>query len=453
MGSQGRDMPFTRPYPPRIAVILGLAVACGLAVVLCVGLSIRLGQNLPVVDVGYDYVVALVVAVVLGALILLWPLQPLERKVCLSLWLLKMFMTLVVMLWYESHYEILDSFGYFRDSLQPSRDFTVLNLAVGTEIMSRFFSRLWLVMPESYHAAKVVCAYFGLAAFVMFGRAFELMTSRPRVHFLIVLGIFPSMLFWSSIAGKDPLILFGIAGATYAVASWYHEGGRWLHPVLFIVAALLTALVRPWIGAMLVLSFLFAAVVHFVRRNFGAWGIWLLALAGMGCAILALMALSSQMGALLLALEATTNAFAGGGSAVNAPLVFSSWKDVLVFLPVGVFTALFRPLPGEVANAFGLLAGLENVLLLALTAGVAWWVCTGRSGRAWQGRPVILWLLLMVAMWAGLYAFLSYQNLGTGVRFKAQVLPLLFLLFATASIRPGASGGERGSAGIRGAMQ
>jgi hypothetical protein len=453
MVSRGKEMPVLRPYSTRIAVIFGLAMACGFAVVLCVGLSIRLGQNLPVVDVSYDYVVALVVAVILGALILLWPLQPLERKVCLSLWLLKMFMTLVVMLWYESHYEILDSFGYFRDSLQPSRDFTVLNLAVGTEIMSRFFSRLWLVMPESYHAAKVVCAYFGLAAFVMFGRAFELITSRPRVHFLLVIGVFPSMLFWSSIAGKDPLILFGIAGATYAVASWYQEGGRWPHLVMFILASLATSLIRPWIGAMLVTSFLFATVAQFVWRQFGVWGAALIALAGSACAALVLVALSSQMGGLLLALEATSNAFAGGGSGVNAPLTFGSWKDVLVFLPLGVFTALFRPLPGEVGNAFGLLAGLENVLLIMLTVGTAWWVFTGRSGRAWRGRPVVLWILLTVAMWAGLYAFLSYQNLGTGVRFKAQILPLLFLLYAAASIGPRVSADTRDFPRLRGAAQ
>jgi hypothetical protein len=261
------------------------------------------------------------------------------------------------------------------------------------------------------------------------------------------------MLFWSSIAGKDPLILFGIAGATYAVASWYHEGGRWPHLVLFLLAALLTALVRPWIGAMLVMALLFATVAQFVWRQFGVWGTALISLAGLGCAALVLVALSSQMGGLLLALEATSNGFAGGGSGVNAPLVFGSWKDVLLFLPVGVFTALFRPLPGEVGNAFGLLAGLENVLLLVLTAGVAWWVFTGKSGRARQGRPVILWILLTVVMWAGLYAFLSYQNLGTGVRFKAQILPLLFLLYATASIGPTVSGDERGFPGLRGALQ
>jgi hypothetical protein len=39
-------------------------------------------------------------------------------------------------------------------------------------------------------------------------------------------------------------------------------------------------------------------------------------------------------------------------------------------------------------------------------------------------------------IWTGVYAFLSYQNLGTAVRFKAQILPVLFLLYATVGIAP-----------------
>lgn len=436
MGLQGREILLPWASFARFAAVSGLAAACGLAVVLCVGLSIQLGQNLPVVDVSRDYVVALVVATILGALILVWPLQPGEKAACLLLWLLKMFVTLVVMLWYESRYEILDSYGYFLQSLQPAQEFTFFNYAIGTEVMPRFFAALWRVMPESYHAAKVVCAYFGLAAFVFFARAFEVMTSKPRIHFLVAIGIFPSMLFWSSIAGKDPLILFGIAVATYAASLWYQRGGKWSYLVMFLLAAAFAALIRPWIGAMLVVSLLFAATARSLWRQFGGWGIAVISVAGLACMTLALKMLSSQMAGLLLTLETTSNAFAGGGSGINAPLAFSSWKDVLVFLPVGVFTALFRPLPGEVGNAFGLLAGLENVFLLLLTVGVAWWVLAGRGGGAWRKRPVVLWVLLSVVIWAGLYAFLSYQNLGTGVRFKAQILPLLFLLYATVSIAP-----------------
>lgn len=424
------------PSSARATAISGLAVVCGFVVVLSVGLSIRLGENVPAIDVSYDYVVALVLATILGTLILCWPLHPIERTACLLLWLLKMFITLVGMLWYEARYDFLDSYSYFRQSLQPSQDFTLFNLASGTEFTNRFFSKLWMVMPESYHATKVVCAYFGLGAFVIFARAFEVITSRNRIYFLVAIGIFPSMLFWSSIAGKDPLILLGIAVATYAVALWYKKDGKWSYMFMFILAAVFTAFIRPWIGAMLVFAFLFATFAQSLWRHFGIWGVAVVSLAGAGCAAIALMVLSSQMTSLLLLLESTGNSWAVGGSAVNAPLVFSSWKDVLSFLPAGVFTALFRPLPGEVGNAFGLLAGLENVLLLVLTVGTIWWVLAGKGGGAYRKRPVVLWILLNVVIWAGIYAFLSYQNLGTAVRFKAQILPLLFLLYAAVSINP-----------------
>ena len=90
-----------------------------------------------------------------------------------------------------------------------------------------------------------------------------------------------------------------------------------------------------------------------------------------------------------------------------------------------MFTALFRPLPGEVLNPFGWLAGFENAVLLALC---------GRAVLRTRFRelrdPIVLWAVSFVIVWAIVYGFASYQNLGTAVRFKLQVLPILLgLLF------------------------
>jgi membrane associated rhomboid family serine protease len=90
------------------------------------------------------------------------------------------------------------------------------------------------------------------------------------------------------------------------------------------------------------------------------------------------------------------------------------------FAPLGAFTALFRPLPGEVLNPFGLLAGLESLVLLALLLRA--------SRRAkWKEfkQPLILWASTLILIWAVVYGFASIQNLGTAVRWKLQVLPLL----------------------------
>ncbi len=96
---------------------------------------------------------------------------------------------------------------------------------------------------------------------------------------------------------------------------------------------------------------------------------------------------------------------------------------MVAFIPVGSFTALFRPLPFEVPNAFGALAGIENLtILLLFLAGLM------RQGIRWTTHPVLMWAALVLLIWGSVYGFASYQNLGTAFRFRAQVAPILLLL-------------------------
>ena len=51
-----------------------------------------------------------------------------------------------------------------------------------------------------------------------------------------------------------------------------------------------------------------------------------------------------------------------GGSAQKLK-AFNSIKDILAFFPLGFFTALFRPLPGDLLSPFGFLASFEGLFL------------------------------------------------------------------------------------------
>ena len=121
--------------------------------------------------------------------------------------------------------------------------------------------------------------------------------------------------------------------------------------------------------------------------------------------------------------DALARVLAMGGSGEEPAQPLTSVGSAVTFLPLGVFTALFRPLPGEVPNPFGVMAGVENIALL-LFAGFAALRARLRDFR----DPVVLWAVALLAAWASLYAFLSYSNLGSAVRFKLQILPVLLLL-------------------------
>ncbi|MBT5470410.1 MAG: hypothetical protein HOK41_07375, partial [Nitrospina sp.] len=102
---------------------------------------------------------------------------------------------------------------------------------------------------------------------------------------------------------------------------------------------------------------------------------------------------------------------------------FNTWNDIFSFLPLGTFTALFRPLPWELPSLLGILAGFENIFLLIF-------LFIGFLKIRWRNikNPIFMWLILLIATWAGFFCFISYQNFGTAIRYKAQILPILLLL-------------------------
>ena len=54
------------------------------------------------------------------------------------------------------------------------------------------------------------------------------------------------------------------------------------------------------------------------------------------------------------------------GDSAGAAFALSSPMDLVKYAPSGMFSALFRPLPGDVMNSFGLMASLENLLIVGL---------------------------------------------------------------------------------------
>jgi hypothetical protein len=118
---------------------------------------------------------------------------------------------------------------------------------------------------------------------------------------------------------------------------------------------------------------------------------------------------------------------AGAAFALNGPL------DLARYAPLGMFSALFRPLPGDVRNAFGVLAGIEDVVLLGLFA-LAVKRCRLRDFK----DPLVFWALAVIFLWALVYAFVSSQNFGTAVRYRVQILPIFLglLLYFGRNRRP-----------------
>ena len=397
------------------------AAALGMTLPLFVSAVRVAGRHVPQDRIEYDYLVALVWATAIAVSIRFWPVAASDKRPLVLIWIAKTFVTLVAMLAYEWNYN-LDAYGYFRRSLLPEMPLSGSAWHRGGDTIASFAWIHGQVLPDSYHALKVTFALVGLLAIYLIYRGAVHFRGVEDRRLLYVLALFPSTLFWSSIVGKDPMHLLGIALYCYGVLAW-RSTGRLTHVMTLVAGAALAFVIRSWSGPILLFPLLVFAVTG-LRRPWMRVVFSTLALVAFGLTV-------SQFAATfnietLQDVQSVAEARARGwegGSAQERSERFTSIRSMLAFAPIGAFSALFRPLPGEVRNPFGLLAGMENLALLGLLA-----IAVFRFRLARLRDPAILWAVALVLTWSFVYSFVSYYNFGAAVRFRLQILPMLLLL-------------------------
>jgi hypothetical protein len=386
-------------------------------------LIVAAGRYIPQQNMLLDYVLGGIWAMILGLSIVLWPAPAKDKKYLLWGWLAKCVMTLGFMLLYEYHYE-LDSFGYWWGSTHPWWDWDGLRLGSGSINIRQLTYLHAQVFPNSFHWLKVSFSMVGYLGIYLCYRAAVRLLGRDDIRIFLALVLYPSILFWSSTLGKDPIVLFGIAVYLYGVSSWYATG-KAPYLLLSLLGIWETMFFRIWMGPILLAPmgvFLFARIRGNISRVF------LIAIVAVAF-FFAAGRFSTQFNIessqdLITSIDANAhNSGWQGGSGEEIQAGFSSPAKVIAFLPYGAFTALFRPLPGEVLNPFGILAGLENLVLLWLLARAI-----RRSRVRELFDPRLMWTISLILTWSSVYGFISVQNLGAAVRFRLQILPVLLLV-------------------------
>jgi len=403
----------------NVFVILFVSLLSSIAAPLFLDKVATLGVHIPQPDIEADYVFAVLWATALWVSILAWPVTSRDKRGLLWIWGVKSFVTLGFMLFYEANYSVIDSYGYFANSTQSDFPFDV-GIGAGTE---NIMALAWLhnqIFPDSYHALKVSFSMVGLIGVYIFYRAWVMFLGREDIRALYFTALLPSILFWSSILGKEPVILLGIAFYTYGVVGWYRLK-RIRYLLITSLGIMVSILVRLWMGPILIVPL---CILFLLQRTNLLLKVVLMA--SVLAAFFLLMAQFKQMFGIetvqdmLEITQKISRSFSEGGSSQEVGVEFTSIGNMLAFAPIGAFTALFRPLPGEVLNPLGLLAGFENLLLVILCI-----LAMIRSSIRKIQEPLVVWGISIVVIWATVYGFVSCQNLGTAVRYRSQILPIL----------------------------
>jgi hypothetical protein len=302
----------------------------------------------------------------------------------------------------------------------------------GTRFLEILTGQVYAVTGPTRLGGFMVFSWFCFLGLYFFYRAFR--TAYPdgdgRRYALLVF-FFPTLFFWPSSIGKDAFMVLVLGAAALGAAQLFTgrlRGLAWL--ALGMWGA---AVVRPHVALIFGAGLVLAAPIAVLRggadretHQRGRLGsaALLLALLLSGSTIVGVAQNFFHLDSLTAQtaqeqLDEVTRRSGENGSTFTP----ASPNNPAGFAWAGV-TVLFRPFPGEVLNAQGLITSLEGLTLLGLGL-----LATRRFVRLPLEifrRPYAAFAF--VYLFAFVYAFSSLANFGILARQRAQLLPLVFVL-------------------------
>jgi hypothetical protein len=339
-----------------------------------------------------------------------------------------------VIVYHQVAAEIAGHWRHFEAAPPPLPEEFPAGFAVGTKAIFYVVAAIYTLTGDSIYAGQAVFATLGLGGAWLFCRAFRLgvPAGDQRLYRDLVL-FYPSVAFWTSGLGKDPLVALANGMLAYGGARLYRKTGIARGFVLCGAGVLVGLVARPHATGVMLLPLIGLLLLRGARRGL-LTPIW--RTLGIG-GLLAVGALALVAAGRYLGFGSTLEDLGGflRGRYLSAGTAASTYEMPDIFTPGGVAeavaTTFLRPFPWEAHTTLAALASLETLGLVALlvwNGGRILRALAGIRRNAYVGFAVAVCLLLAV-----LLAAMSL-NFGTLVRQRAHVLPFLFMLVA---FRPG----------------
>lgn len=371
-------------------------------------------------EVYHDYFIGLLFFLFVTMFFLL-----LQDKRYLKLWLIKTFVTLVIMIPYEYNYG-LDSYSYFARALNPQN--TVFGESGTSNVM--YINHIFTYfVGNSYYSLKLLSSLIGFVGVMFFYKTYEYFIIKNKLelkhdYFIYVIFLFPSILFWSSTLGKDPLNLFFIGLFSYGFIHLI-DNFNFRYLIIIAIAVLLVSYIRPWWSIIMITSmFLYYLKVNSIRNFF--LFIIILPIFYLTAVEFLKMHDISSFSQIFLKMTSVAQGLAYGGSSV-ATNTITNISDYMFYYIPNLFTTLFRPMPWDIRNPFTALAAVENVILFYLTYKYIF-----KNWKIIYNNKYLKFYILLIFSWSLFYVIISPTNLGVAARFKLQVLPAMLILIGAA---------------------
>lgn len=240
--------------------------------------------------------------------------------------------------------------------------------------------------------------------------------SKILNYFSVVLLLLPNFHFWSSIIGKEALLLPFLILIIFKL-----HRKQYFSPFIF-GALFFIGLIRPHVAFILMLSYILSLLI--VIKSAMKYKLMLLIVLGI-CTVV------------FTAILVRIQNFEGGVARVlhkyNTHMQYFKKTDAYVpmdqyGLPLKIFTFYFRPLPFEKTGLGYVIVSWENAVLFLFSLGTGFFAL--KFFKTLSKQILFVFPTILLLFIALMYVF-AYANYGIISRTKMMTLPFLFILMLT----------------------
>lgn len=346
-----------------------------------------------------------------------------SNKLYINAWLIKAFVTIFIAMVLEYLYYGLDQFSYYVTAIYAPETHPFFKTSIGTIIgLNALFAK---VFGESLYSMKIMNSFISFCALIMFHKAYLLIGKEYEKNIIdyilpYVLFFVPTVLLWTSLVGKDSIILLPIALFTYSYLKLINKK-TFFYGILFLISLMLAFFIRPWIPIIMLVT----VIIDNIKLNRSSLMLIIIfspILYFLSIKLMETLQIES-LNTLMTYVGQIQQSFSRGNSAVDLPLIKTVSDYIYYFVP-NAFITLFLPLPfWGTSNIFLWFFSLENLLLLYIFVRYILWniklIIFNKYAR---------FLLIFIISWLLLYVIISPGNLGSAMRYKLQIIPIILIL-------------------------
>ena len=254
----------------------------------------------------------------------------------------------------------------------------------------------------------------GLLGIWYFYKTIQGFRITPNLYYL-ALGIlfFPSMHFWTSMIGKEPICFLGISMVFFTLSK------NNSHKSLLTIGFVLLLLLRPHVAIILGASVLFSYLI--IDQKLKILPIFIF----IGLSILGLVILLNSHWIQGLSIESFQYLLQVHHDAFRKTNSYVPLEDYNIFYKI--FTFYFRPMPFEYNTLWGWFSGIENILSLLVFIGGIYSISQLILKHKYKLGKLEISIIFFFLLLAGVLT-LAYSNFGLISRMKNQSLPYMLML-------------------------